>query len=111
MRAGIGTFVPQPVRGYVRFHRLRDKPFGRVSTQRSGTSQFAVVQALAPPLKIEVTPVNLSDPAEIERAVSFPTHPTIAFPVRSKRFPALRKKFPVMFLREFGWMSLNLLAD
>jgi putative ABC transport system substrate-binding protein len=38
--------------------------------QGSGTSEFAVVQALAPSLRIEVTPVNVSDPAELERAVS-----------------------------------------
>ena len=42
----------------------------RDSMQGSGTSEFAVVQALAPSLRIEVTPVNVSDPAELERAVS-----------------------------------------
>ena len=39
-------------------------------TQGSGTSQFAVIQAVAPFFKVEVTPVNLSDAAEIERAVA-----------------------------------------
>jgi putative tryptophan/tyrosine transport system substrate-binding protein len=38
--------------------------------QGGGTSEFAVVQALAPSLRIEVTPVNVSDPSELERAVS-----------------------------------------
>jgi putative ABC transport system substrate-binding protein len=38
--------------------------------QGGGTREFAVVQALAPSLRIEVTPVNVSDPSELERAVS-----------------------------------------
>jgi putative ABC transport system substrate-binding protein len=38
-------------------------------TQGSGTSQFAVIQAVAPSLKVEVNPVNLHDAGEIERAV------------------------------------------
>jgi len=42
----------------------------RDSMQGGGTSEFAVVQALAPSLRIEVTPVNVSDASELERAVS-----------------------------------------
>ena len=43
---------------------LRDAAVG------SGTSQFAVIQAAAPSLRIEVSPVNMSDAGEIERGVA-----------------------------------------
>jgi putative ABC transport system substrate-binding protein len=42
----------------------------RDATQGGGTSTFAVIQAMAPSLGVEVTPVNLRDPSEIERAVA-----------------------------------------
>ena len=42
----------------------------RDATQGSGTSQFSVIQAMAPSLRVEVTPVNLHDAGEIERAVA-----------------------------------------
>jgi ABC-type uncharacterized transport system substrate-binding protein len=42
---------------------LRDPEVG------TGTSQFAVIQAMAPLLRIEVNPVNVRDPSEISRAV------------------------------------------
>src|SRR5262249_27958064 len=42
----------------------------RDPTQGSGTSQFAVIQAMAPSLGVEVNPVNLRDAGEIERAVA-----------------------------------------
>jgi putative ABC transport system substrate-binding protein len=42
----------------------------RDPSQGSGTSQFAAIQAIAPLLRVEVTPVNLVDPSEIERAVA-----------------------------------------
>jgi putative ABC transport system substrate-binding protein len=42
----------------------------RDSTQGGGTSQFAVIQAAAPSLQVEVNPVNMRDPGEIERAVA-----------------------------------------
>src|SRR5262249_40140867 len=43
---------------------LRDHSLG------SGTTQFAVIQALAPSLRMEVTPVDARDIGEIERAVT-----------------------------------------
>ena len=43
---------------------LRDTVFG------SGTAQFAVIQAVAPSLRVEVYPVNVRDAGEIERAVA-----------------------------------------
>ena len=42
----------------------------RDSSQGSGTSQFAAIQAVAPSLRIEINPVNMRDPAEIERGVA-----------------------------------------
>jgi len=36
----------------------------------AGIGQFAVIQAMAPPLGMEVTPVNVRDAAEIERAIT-----------------------------------------
>jgi len=39
-------------------------------TQGGGASAFAVIQAVAPSLGVEVTPVNLRDAPEIERAVA-----------------------------------------
>ncbi len=41
----------------------------RDATQSSGTSQFAVIQAVAPLLGIEVVPINMLDAEGIERAV------------------------------------------
>jgi putative ABC transport system substrate-binding protein len=42
----------------------------RDPTQGSGNSQFAAIQAVAPSLRMEVTPVDVRDDREIERAIS-----------------------------------------
>ena len=42
----------------------------RDPTQGGGTSEFAVIQAMAPSLRVEVNPLNMRDAAEIERAVT-----------------------------------------
>jgi putative ABC transport system substrate-binding protein len=42
----------------------------RDAGQGSGTSQFAVIQAMAPSLGVEVTPVNLREALEIERGLA-----------------------------------------
>jgi ABC-type uncharacterized transport system substrate-binding protein len=42
---------------------LRDPQVG------TGTTQFAVIQAMAPLLRVEVNPVNVRDPSEIRRAI------------------------------------------
>ena len=42
----------------------------RDPTQGTGTSQFAVIQAMAPSLRVEVNPVNMRDAGEIERAIA-----------------------------------------
>src|SRR5262249_60432070 len=36
----------------------------------TGTSQFAVIQALAPSLRVEVSPVGVREPSDIEQAVT-----------------------------------------
>jgi putative ABC transport system substrate-binding protein len=41
----------------------------RDTVEGSGTSQFAVIQAVAPSLRMEVVPVNMRDAGEIERAI------------------------------------------
>jgi ABC-type uncharacterized transport system substrate-binding protein len=50
--------------GVTRAVVLRDSELG------SGASQFAVIQAVAPSLRVEVNPVNVGAAAEIERAVA-----------------------------------------
>jgi putative ABC transport system substrate-binding protein len=50
--------------GVTRVAILRD------STQGSGTNQFAAMQAVAPSLRVEVSPVNTRNAGEIERAVA-----------------------------------------
>ena len=42
----------------------------RDATQGSGISEFAVIQAIAPSLRVEVNLVNMRDAGEIERAVT-----------------------------------------
>ena len=42
----------------------------RDAAQGTGTSLFAVIQAMAPSVGVEVNPVNMRDAAEIERAVA-----------------------------------------
>jgi len=56
--------LKQTAPGVTRTAVLRD------TTQGSGTSQFAAVQAVAPSLRMEVNPVNMRDAGEIERAVT-----------------------------------------
>src|SRR5215475_2099943 len=50
--------------GVTRVAILRD------ATQGSGSSEFASIQTAAPSLRVEVTPVNLHEAREIERAVA-----------------------------------------
>jgi len=56
--------LKQTAPGVARVAVLRD------ATQGSGNSQFAVIQAAGPALRVEVKPVNMRDAEEIERAVS-----------------------------------------
>ncbi len=66
--------LKQTAPGVTRAAVLRD------ATQGSGTSQFAVIQAAAPSLGVEVKPVNMRDAEEIERGVT-------AFALLSRRWP------------------------
>jgi putative ABC transport system substrate-binding protein len=54
--------------GVARVAVLRDP------TQGSGAMQFAAIQAIAPALGVEITPVGLRDSGDIERAVSAFAH-------------------------------------
>jgi putative tryptophan/tyrosine transport system substrate-binding protein len=49
--------------GVTRAAVLRDTAIG------SGTSQFAVIQAIAPSLRVEINPVNMRDASEIEESI------------------------------------------
>jgi ABC-type uncharacterized transport system substrate-binding protein len=60
--------LKQTAPGVTRAAVLRD------ATQGSGTSQFAVIQAAAPSLRVEVSPVNMRDAGEIERAITAFAH-------------------------------------
>jgi putative tryptophan/tyrosine transport system substrate-binding protein len=42
----------------------------RDATQGTGSSQFAAIQSVAPTLRVEVSPVNMREASEIERAVA-----------------------------------------
>ena len=39
----------------------------RDATRGPGIGQFAVIQAMAPPHRVELHPINVGDPAEMER--------------------------------------------
>jgi ABC-type uncharacterized transport system substrate-binding protein len=41
----------------------------RDTAEGSGTSQFAVIQAMAPSIRVEVNPINMRDVGEIERTI------------------------------------------
>ena len=41
----------------------------RDTGEGSGTSQFAVIQAMAPSIRVEVSPINMRDAGEIERTI------------------------------------------
>jgi ABC-type uncharacterized transport system substrate-binding protein len=56
--------LKQIMPGVTRVAVLRDP------TQGSGAMQFAAIQAMAPSLRVEITPVGLRDSGDIERAVS-----------------------------------------
>ncbi|MGA6942256.1 MAG: ABC transporter substrate-binding protein, partial [Pseudolabrys sp.] len=56
--------LKQTAPGVTRAAVLRD------ATQGSGTSLFAAIQAVAPSLRVEVTPVSIRDAGEIERTVT-----------------------------------------
>ena len=44
--------------------------FDQTTVQYAGTGQFGAIQSMAPSVGVEVSPVNVRDPAEIERGVA-----------------------------------------
>jgi putative ABC transport system substrate-binding protein len=42
----------------------------RDATRGPGIGQFAVIQAMAPPHRVELSPINAGDPAEVERGIA-----------------------------------------
>ena len=50
----------------------------RDPTQAGGIGEFAVIQAMAPSLRVEVSPVDVRDAGEIERAVAAFARPRMA---------------------------------
>jgi putative ABC transport system substrate-binding protein len=42
----------------------------RDATRTPGIGQFAVIQAMAPPQRMELSPINAGDPAEMERGIA-----------------------------------------
>src|SRR6266511_2373282 len=56
--------LKQIMPGMTRVAVLRDP------TTPSGSGQFGVIQAMAPSLRMEVGPINVRDPGEIERSVT-----------------------------------------
>jgi putative tryptophan/tyrosine transport system substrate-binding protein len=78
----------------------------------SGTGQFAAIQAVAPSLRVEVSPVNVRDAGEIERAVAaFARAPNgglivVATPLASRHRDlivtlAARHKLPAVYSERF----------
>jgi putative tryptophan/tyrosine transport system substrate-binding protein len=78
----------------------------------SGTGQFAAIQAVAPSLRVEVSPVNVRDAGEIERAVAaFARAPNgglivVATPLASRHrdlivMLAARHKLPAVYSERF----------
>ena len=73
----------------------------RDSTQGSGTSQFAAIQALASSLKMEVTSINMRNAGEIERGIAafarFPNGGLVttrwASPSRRRCWPSPMRSF------------------
>ena len=63
-RARNGELLKQIAPGLTRVAVIRDPAL------TSGTGQFAAIQALAPSLGVEVSPVNVRDAGEIERAIT-----------------------------------------
>jgi putative tryptophan/tyrosine transport system substrate-binding protein len=64
----------------------------RDSTQGSGTSEFAVIQAMAPSLRVEVSPLNMRDASEIERGVvAFARSPSDGLIVAAGGAPAVHR--------------------
>jgi len=84
------------VPGMTRAAVLRD------TSQGSGTSQFAAIQAAAPSLRVEVMPIGLRDASEIERAMSaFASSPNDGLVVTAGAATVLHSKLIVMLAARY----------
>jgi putative ABC transport system substrate-binding protein len=93
----------------------------RDPTQGTGTSQFAVIQAAAPSIRVEVNPVNMRDAGEIEHAVAaFARSPNGGLVVTSSALAvrhreliialAARHKLPAVYYRRYFVASGGLVS-
>jgi putative ABC transport system substrate-binding protein len=93
----------------------------RDTSQGSGTSQFAAIQAVGPSLKMEVVPINMREAGEIERGVAaFARSPdggliVTASPVANRHRDlivglAARHKLPTVYYERFFVISGGLIS-
>ena len=87
----------------------------------SGIGQFAVIQSVAPSVGVEVSPVNVRDPGEIERAIAaFARSPNGGLVVTSSALAvrhreliialAARHKLPAVYYRRYFVASGGLVS-
>jgi len=87
----------------------------------SGTGQFAVIQSVAPSVGVEVSPVNMRDPGEMERAIAaFARSPNSGLIVTSSALAvvhretiialAARHKLPTVYYRRYFVTSGGLIS-
>jgi putative ABC transport system substrate-binding protein len=94
---------------------LRDPDVG------TGTTQFAVIQAMAPLLRVEVNPINVRDPSEIRRALeAFASPPNGGLIVTASALAtrhreliialAARHKLPAVYFERFFVVAGGLIS-
>jgi ABC-type uncharacterized transport system substrate-binding protein len=107
--------LKQIVPGVTRAAVLRD------AALTSGIGQFAVIQSVAPSVGLEVSPVNMRDAGEIERAIAVFAHSpngglvvtSSALAVRHREFIialAARHKLPAVYYRRYFVASGGLVS-
>jgi putative ABC transport system substrate-binding protein len=75
--------------GLVRVAVVRDP------TTPAGVGQLAAIQAVAPSLGVELVPINLRDPVELEHAIAAFAHPSSALLVAQSAGAAVHRKLLV----------------
>jgi putative ABC transport system substrate-binding protein len=74
----------------------------RDTSEGSGTSQFAVIQAVAPSLRVEVKPFNMRDAAQIERDVeAFANSPNGGLIVTASAIAALHRDLIIKLAAQY----------
>jgi putative ABC transport system substrate-binding protein len=66
----LASFCGQRAPSITRWAAADAERFRRYATERAGIGQFAAVQTIAPSLGVELSPVDVRDAGEIERAVT-----------------------------------------